>query len=265
MKLLLFVLLITSLLSCKHKPEIYLVRAFKNTGNWDSGYLYSDGHLIITEKPDTNYVSLTKGEVIDNNNDSAILKYEFKGNSFYFPTHKPMPYTDTTEYKPIVKVLGRPTNGSQGDHGKIDFGSAYRYNLSDVKMGFGYIPLTDSVPKINIDTAYIIPDGTKYEIQLVDEKLNGVSKDMKGHWTIRGDTSAILEYIYQQYILPVERKRNPSYYLDRMSILNHGCIGINSVNSTMAGMFILTDTSALKVVLLPDDVYRFNTCDSIKQ
>lgn len=31
--------------------EVTLIRAFKNTGNWDSVYLYSDGHLNIVEKP----------------------------------------------------------------------------------------------------------------------------------------------------------------------------------------------------------------------
>ncbi len=33
---------------CNEKPVV-MVRAFKNTGNWDSVYLYSDGHLVIID------------------------------------------------------------------------------------------------------------------------------------------------------------------------------------------------------------------------
>jgi hypothetical protein len=38
--------------SVKSKP-VELVREFKNTGNWDSVYLYTDGHLVIIQKKDT--------------------------------------------------------------------------------------------------------------------------------------------------------------------------------------------------------------------
>lgn len=36
---------------CKeaYKEHPTLVRSFQNTGNWDSVYLYSDGHLVITQ------------------------------------------------------------------------------------------------------------------------------------------------------------------------------------------------------------------------
>lgn len=45
-----------------------LVRAFKNSGNWDSVYLYSDGHLVIIQQPPqtryflVSYSCLTKDE-----------------------------------------------------------------------------------------------------------------------------------------------------------------------------------------------------------
>lgn len=46
------------ILGCKETPKLKpvainkpeLIRAFRNSGNWDSVYLYSDGHLAIVDK-----------------------------------------------------------------------------------------------------------------------------------------------------------------------------------------------------------------------
>lgn len=47
------------ILGCKETPKLKpvainkpeLIRAFRNSGNWDSVYLYSDGHLVIIQNP----------------------------------------------------------------------------------------------------------------------------------------------------------------------------------------------------------------------
>lgn len=44
----------------KTKPiGVTLIRAFKNVGNWDSVYLYSDGHLNIVQNGSLRYFSIT--------------------------------------------------------------------------------------------------------------------------------------------------------------------------------------------------------------
>lgn len=87
MKCLLGILIIVGTCGCNQSKNssLTLVRTFKNTGNWDSVYLYSDGHLLIKEKQIPKrffYFSYSTCQV--NNGFSTVEGFQYIASD-YFP------------------------------------------------------------------------------------------------------------------------------------------------------------------------------------
>lgn len=107
-----FLVIAVVFIGCKNfhnEPPAHLIRSFKNTGNWDSAYLYSDGHLKIIPKKDLQEEIVQEGTgrfllisyTTKLKNDSKIIYGNMWFSAAYFPTKNEI---DSLAFSGLPKV-----------------------------------------------------------------------------------------------------------------------------------------------------------------